>query len=345
MREHLDLIQQWQQNSTRFAIATVMKTWGSSPRPTGSVMLIAEDSTIAGSVSGGCIEGQVTEIALEILKGTSGARLIEFGVTDDEAWTVGLSCGGKVEVLIELCPGLSQDQDERDAWGELIECLTTHSPCVYVTEVLDDMARHAVVDPDGGVTGSKINNNLIGMAQESYTERATRALEAEGNRVLLHVHPRKSRILIIGAAHITSHLVQLGYHFEMDSYIIDPRGFFTESTTFPVAPKEIIESYPSEVLGNFDLDPYTYAVILSHDPKIDDDALRVLLRSDVAYIGALGSKRTHAKRVARLQEGGFSDDEIARINAPIGMDINARGAAEIALSIISEIVRVKNINR
>ena len=124
--------------------------------------------------------------------------------------------------------------------------------------------------------------------------------------------------------------------------MIDPRGVFAHKSKFPQAPDQLIDQYPAEVLNDFTLDAYTYAVVLSHDPKIDDNALHILLPSDIAYIGALGSKKTHAKRVKRLQEAGFSDEAIARIHAPIGLDINAKTPKEIALAIMGEIIGVKN---
>ena len=149
-------------------------------------------------------------------------------------------------------------------------------------------------------------------------------------------------MIIIGAAHITADLVQLGHEFDFETIVIDPRGIFAKNTTFAVKPDRISEKYPSEVLNDFELDPYTYAVILSHDPKIDDNALQILLRSKVAYIGALGSRKTHEKRTARLKLAGFTDQEISHIEAPIGIDINAQGAKEIALSIMGAVIKAKN---
>lgn len=147
---------------------------------------------------------------------------------------------------------------------------------------------------------------------------------------------------MIGAAHITVDLVQLAKLYGFETIVIDPRGAFSGNMQFPVKPDVILEKYPSEVLEDLKPDVYTYAVILSHDPKIDDNALEILLRSKVAYIGALGSRKTHEKRARRLKQKGFTDGEIARIEAPIGMDINAQGAREIALSIMGSIIKVKN---
>ena len=148
--------------------------------------------------------------------------------------------------------------------------------------------------------------------------------------------------MIVGAAHITADLVELGHFFGFRTIVIDPRGAFAQKTQFQVPPDQLIEAYPSEVLEGFPLDAYTFCAVLSHDPKIDDNALEILLPSDVAYIGALGSRKTHAKRVQRLTERGISDELINRIQSPIGVDIHAKSAREIALSVMGAIVAVKN---
>jgi xanthine dehydrogenase accessory factor len=149
-------------------------------------------------------------------------------------------------------------------------------------------------------------------------------------------------MLIIGAAHITADLIHLSNYYGFESIVIDPREAFADKTSFDDPPSKIIKAYPSEVLEQFKLDQSTYAVILSHDPKIDDNALHILLKENVAYIGALGSKKTHAKRMERLKEAGFSESDIKRIHAPIGLSINAKTPREIALSIMGQIIEVKN---
>ncbi|MEM1121104.1 MAG: XdhC family protein, partial [Bacteroidota bacterium] len=152
----------------------------------------------------------------------------------------------------------------------------------------------------------------------------------------------KSQLLIIGAAHITVDLVTLGKMYGFETIVIDPRGIFTNKTQFTTPPDQLYEKYPAEVLPDYDLDAHTYAVVLSHDPKIDDNALHILLKSDVAYIGALGSRKTQAKRVARLQEAGFDDATIAKIHSPVGLAIKAKTPKEIALSIMAELILTKN---
>ncbi len=339
MKDLLETITIWTNKNKPFAIATVIQTWGSSPRPVGSTMLIAEDMEMAGSVSGGCVEGAVIKAALPLIKNGVGQRLA-YGVTDEDAWAVGLSCGGKMQVFAERFLAFDERAEERAAWERLHSCLEKNEPCVLLTKTMGGQSAHTVVSPDGKTTGQPISDELKNETLRAYKERKNQVI-GEG-QYFAQVFPRKSQMLIIGAAHITVDLVNLAGMYGFETVVIDPRGVFAKKTQFPNPPDQLLEKYPSEVLNDFTLDAYTYAVILSHDPKIDDNALHILLKSDVAYIGALGSRKTHAKRVARLQAAGFSEDEIVRVHAPIGVDIKAKTPAEIALSVMGEIIKVKN---
>jgi xanthine dehydrogenase accessory factor len=323
-------IDQWKKAGKKIALARVIQTWGSSPRPVGSCMLISSDLEMAGSVSGGCVEGAVLREAQRVFE-TGESKRLAYGVSDDDAWAVGLSCGGKIQVFI-------QPWDE--SWGSVLhECLSSNSGCVLITELVDGKGVN-VLFRDDSVDG--LPPSVEQQAAEAYAQRAHRSV-AEGSKAyFLHVFPPRSKVIIIGAAHITADLVQMAHDFDFETIVIDPRGTFARNTSFPVKPDHMHENYPSEVMGSMKLDPYTYAVILSHDPKIDDDALQVLLRSPVAYIGALGSRKNHDKRIVRLKEKGFTESEISRIDAPIGVDIHALGAKEIALSIMGAIIRAKN---
>ena len=192
------------------------------------------------------------------------------------------------------------------------------------------------------VLGDNIPEALLKEARQAYDERSHKSVEYEGRSYFIQLFPRKAQLFIIGAAHITVDLVSIANRFDFETIVIDPRGYFAQNTTFKDAPYQLIEKYPSEVLNSFQLDAYTFAAILSHDPKIDDDALALLLPSKTAYIGALGSRKTHAKRTARLLERGIEQEQIDKIKAPIGIDINARSAKEIALAIMAQIIEVRN---
>ena len=224
-----------------------------------------------------------------------------------------------------------------------MEALDQQESCVWLTRLEDGPGWHACVLADGSVHGREISEELKAESLRALRERKSQLIEREGEvPVFARVYPRRSQMLIIGAAHITADLVDLGKTFDFETIVIDPRGVFARKTQFLTPPDQVFEEYPAEVLPQFKLDAYTYAVILSHDPKIDDNALHLLLPSEAAYIGALGSRRTHAKRIARLQEAGFSEEAIGRIAAPVGLNINAKTPREIALSIMGQIIQVQN---
>ena len=341
MKDQLNIISTWFEEKKSFAIATVIQTWGSSPRPVGSTMLISKDMEMAGSVSGGCVEGAVVKATMQLIENGTAQRLT-FGVTDEDAWEVGLSCGGKMQVFAERFLAFDERPEEQAAWQRLNDCLRNDRPCVLVTRLQDGQGWHSVITPDGTAFGEHTPDGLVQEALRSYRERNSQVVEYLEVSYFAQVFPRRSQMLIIGAAHITVDLVQLASMYDFETVVIDPRGIFSNKTQFSLPPDRIFEKYPAEVLPDFTLDAYTYAVVLSHDPKIDDNALHILLRSEVGYIGALGSKKTHEKRVNRLRNAGFSEEEIARIHAPIGVDIHAKTPKEIALSIMGEIIRVKN---
>lgn len=333
MKEYQRQVQQWWREGKKVALARVIQTWGSSPRPVGSCLFISSDGDMLGSVSGGCVEGAVVKVAKLILESGQAKRL-HYGISDDDAWAVGLSCGGKLDVFI-------QPWHDDHIVKELTHRLDNNEGCTLVTNMSGAVASNTLFF-DLKIQGTEIPDELELMIRESYSHRTSRTITQPDADYFAHVFPPHSKMLIIGAAHITADLVKLAREFDFETIVIDPRKAFAENTTFSVQPDKIFHAYTSEVLHEMKLDAYTYAVILSHDPKIDDDALKILLRSDVAYIGALGSKKNHEKRSKRLQEAGFSETEIARINAPIGVDIHAQGAKEIALSIMGAVIKAKN---
>ena len=338
MKELFPTLEQWTKQSKPFAIARVIKTWGSAPRPVGSAMIVSEDMEIAGSVSGGCVEGAVIKAASPIIASGVSQKLA-YGVTDEEAWSVGLSCGGKIQVFLEKFWAFPEK--DKAVWEKMETCFKQNEGFILITKIANELGDRLLVLPNGQFIGRE-NEALIKEGLRAYGERKNQVINFEEQDYFIQVFPRKSQLLIIGAAHITVDLIDLANKYDFETIVIDPRGFFVDKTQFLTTPNQLITKYPSEVLDQFKLDAYSYAVVLSHDPKIDDNALHVLLRSDIGYIGALGSKRTHAKRVSRLTEAGFSEDEISLIYAPIGMDINAKTPREIALSIMGEIIKVKN---
>ena len=341
MKELLPTMEPWIEAGKSFAIATVIQTWGSSPRPVGSALIVSETGEMAGSVSGGCVEGAVLKAVMPLIEAGTVRRL-DFGVTDEDAWAVGLSCGGKMQVLAERFPAFDARPAERAAWERLRRCLHENEGCIWLTRLEEGEGAHSLLLSDGQSVGQTLPDVLVSAGLRVYQEGKNQVVEDEGTAWFAQVFPRKSQLLIIGAAHITVHLLQLAQLFDFETVVIDPRGFFANKTQFAVPPDQLFDAYPAEVLPDFTLDAYSFAVVLSHDPKIDDNALHMLLRSEVAYIGALGSRRTHEKRIGRLREAGFTEAEIARIHPPVGVAINARTPREIALSVMGEIIAVKN---
>ena len=338
MNEYLKVLEDWLANKKNMAFARVIKTWGSSPRPVGSIMLINEDGKMAGSVSGGCVEGAVVKKASEVLQGEQSIKLT-YGVSDEDAWSVGLSCGGSIQVFLEQVDLLSSP-----VWRSLLEHVRNNQSAILISSLEDGANTTALITEAGEVLGDPISAPLRNAAQKAYDERTHKSIELEGKEYFIQLFPRKTQLFIIGAAHITIDLVSIASQFGFETVVIDPRGYFAQNTTFVESPSQLIEKYPSEVLGDFPLDAYSFAAILSHDPKIDDNALEILLPSKVAYIGALGSRKTHAKRTARLLEKGVPQEQIDRIKAPIGININARSAREIALAIMAQVIEAKNAN-
>jgi xanthine dehydrogenase accessory factor len=357
MQEFLPKINEFVAKNQKFATATVTSTWGSAPRPIGSMMLIGEDGTMSGSVSGGCVEGAVVRLAKDVLAKNTPI-LVNFGVSDDEAWSVGLSCGGSIEVYVE--PFLAFE--EPDMWEILRGCLEDNTGAILLTKLSNSKTERLLVLPDSNevicdVANESVfteaelisddvllrNDFLCNNALEAYQQRKTKKLEtANQDKWFAHVFPPKHKLIIIGAAHITVDLVHLAHYFGFETRVIDPRGIFATKTDFPTPPNELHVDWPAEILPDLTLDAYTYVVLLTHDPKIDDQALHLLLRSKVAYIGALGSKKTHEKRLKRLAEAGFTPEECEKINAPVGVNINAKSAREIAVSIIGALIKAKN---
>ena len=341
MQALLPTLEKWIASQIPFVSATVIKTWGSAPRPVGSMLLVSESEEMVGSVSGGCVEGAIIKASKRILESRQ-PELLKFGVSNEEAWTVGLTCGGTIHVWVEPFFAFDERQSEKTIWPVLQDLITESKGALLLTDMNETNSGHLLIKADGTVLGSLPVNGLKEEAFRAYQERKSQTIEWEGSTYFARVFAPKSKMLIIGAAHITTDLVRLAKIFGFETIVIDPRRTFAEKTVFPIAPDQLLDQWPAEVLGQFELDAFTYAVLLSHDPKIDDQAIHLLLPSKIAYIGALGGRKSQEKRRQRLLKTGFSEDEIARIHGPIGVDINAQSAGEIALSIMAEIIKIKN---
>jgi xanthine dehydrogenase accessory factor len=315
MRDVMDDVKSWLSAGDPVAVATVISTWGSAPRPAGSRMAISQSGKIAGSVSGGCLEGEVFEQAQEILKGNP-AKLFHYGVSDDLAWTVGLSCGGEVDVLIEpLAP----------VHRELMMALEAERPVVLKTDV-------------GERPGARI---LLTPADPNVPHLLDRENPVRQDGVFLEPFPRPPELYIFGGSHVAIPLTRLASAIGFRVTVVDARSKFADRERFPEA-QRVIHAWPDEILKDLPMDGSTYVVILTHDPKFDDPTITAALKGRPRYIGAIGSKKTHRDRVARLTAAGVSPAEISRVHAPIGLDLGAQTAEETALAILSQMVAVRH---
>ena len=312
----------WLARDGRVAIATVVDTWGSAPVPVGGQMAVAADGNFQGSVSGGCIEGEVILEAEDILA-SGQPKTLTFGVADETAWRAGLPCGGQVQVFVERIEARNGGADLLDravAAGE------TRRGLVVRTHLAD--GRKEVFE--------RSDENLPQDIAERFHTAKSQLKETPDGAVFLHALVPPARILVIGATHIGQILTQLARLAAYEVIVVDPRTAFASADRFPDV--NLLTEWPQDALPKLGLDPYTAVVALAHVGHIDDEALKLAVQSDCLYIGALGSSRNHAKRVERLKAAGITDAQMARIKAPIGLDIGAQTPAEVAISIMGEIV-------
>lgn len=337
MRDISFQVNQWLTEQKHVAIATVVKTWGSAPRQAGAKLAMTPPYEMAGSVSGGCVEGAVLEKAAESLSDDM-PRLLHFGVADETAWEVGLACGGEMDVYVEpLDPELFEAMRSRTDSNTLYAMITVIQGQALGTKVLVDVEgiAYAVGDPDALDT-------LTAAAFSALIGGNTQKTTCGDYEVLIEVVHPSPHLVVIGGAHIAIALTQMAQLLGFRVSLIDPRSAFASAERFPHLVNHIYHVYPNKILPTLGLDEHSYVVILSHDPKIDDPALRLALESNAPYIGVLSSRKTHTQRVARLTETGITPEQLARINTPIGLDIGAKSPEEIAVSIMVEILSVKN---
>jgi xanthine dehydrogenase accessory factor len=341
MRDVIADIDRWRGGGKDIALATVLHTWGSAPRGVGAKMALTREGEIAGSVSGGCVEAAVVDAGLRVLE-TGAPQLLRFGVGDDTAWSVGLACGGTIEVFVER---LHAALYEPLRWAVLED-----RPAALATIVRGEAAllgRKLLCDGDA-VLGS-----LEGDRDQPVVEQARAAL-AEGRcrrfrigaspdapEVFVDVlHPAPT-LVVVGGVHIAIALTAIARTLGYRTIVVDPRPAFGSQARFPHVDL-LLHEWPEEALGRLALNSSTAVAVLTHDPKLDDPALRAALPSPAFYIGALGSRATQAKRRQRLLEAGLGEAQLARLHAPIGLDLGGRAPEEIALAVMAQIVAARN---
>jgi xanthine dehydrogenase accessory factor len=326
MYELIEPLQNWQASRLRMAMATVVQTWGSSPRVVGSKMLINQDGAFSGSVSGGCVENAVIETALTVLADHQ-PQVLHFGVADESAWEVGLACGGQIRVLVQALPmGIAQNiltaLHQRQAFVLLSKLAPTPAPSPTYLSI--PVSTHIAEFPP--VIQHTLSSTVTSLQIDDY---------------FVDVVLPPSRLLVIGGGHISIALIRLANTLGFETVLIDPRRAFASAERFPHAYR-IVHEWPDTALANLQVDTSTAIAALTHDPKLDDPGVKIALQSPAFYVGALGSTKTQAARRERLLAEGLLPSQLDRLHAPIGLNLGGRSAEEIALAILAEIVAVRN---
>ena len=318
MREILQELDRWRAAGDRIAIATVVATRRSAPRPIGSKLAVSEGGELAGSVSGGCVESEVVEAAGEVLAGGE-PRLLTFGISDDLALSVGLPCGGEIDVWVS--------EPDPELLGRLADVAREERRAVVFTD-LDDGSERLVLDGDDPVADDVIRGGH------------SKVVELRGRRVFADVFGPPPRLLVYGAVDTADALCAAARGLGWHTIVADARGRFATRERLPNA-HEVIVAWPDETLAQVQPDHATAVVVLTHDDKFDIPMLVGTLTTDAYYIGALGSRRNQERRRERLLEAGVDESALDRISGPAGLDIGAHTPAETALSMLAEIMAVR----
>ena len=325
----------WLASSQPVAIATVVRISGSAPRPLGATLVAQAEEKIAGSVSNGCVESAVYEEAMAVLK-DGRARVVNYGISDEFAFTVGLSCGGSIDVLVEPVGALHR---------AALEAVRSERPALLVRVVApaDRAGTVAVLTEDRAEGWSpelaELKVGALAALGEGRSRTVTARLGERDATVFLEAIAMPPLLAIVGATHVGQALAHLAKAVGYRVVVLDPREALANAERFPGM--EIVAAWPQEGLATLRFGPSSAIAILAHDDKFDHPALVAALRSAAGYVGAIGSRTTNEKRIAWLRSQGVADRDIARIHAPIGLDIGATSVEEIALAILAEIVAVR----
>jgi len=335
MLDILSDLDRWQGDGKNIALATVIQTWGSSPRRAGARMALASDGQFSGSVSGGCVENAVVEAGIESLK-TNQPQLLHFGVADETAWEVGLACGGSIDVFVNPL--------DKSLFEELHAVIENEQQAVTATVIRgpdEILGREILIREDGhriGTIGSQWDVTILELANEALSRGISQRVSlSESVEIFMDVILPPPTLIIVGGVHIAMTLVSLAKTLNYRTIVIDPRKAWGSRERFPNVDR-LIQAWPEEAFGQIQINRSTAIAMLTHDPKLDDPALKIALSSSAFYVGALGSKTTNAKRRERLLIDGINESQLARLHAPIGLDIRAQSPEEIALAIMAEVV-------
>jgi xanthine dehydrogenase accessory factor len=352
VRDVLTELTRWWREGHPVGMATVVGTWRSAPRPAGAIMLVGPDGTAVGSVSGGCVEGAVYELCQQAVE-TGAPKLQRYGVSDDDAFEVGLTCGGIIDLWVERV-----DQVVFPELNAVAQSIETAEPVAVVTCIEgppDRLGRRLVVWPDrrAGSLGSVRLDDAVADDSRGLLAGGRTGIvhyghdgERRGDELALFVasHAPRPRMLVFGAIDFAAAVARVGAFLGYQVTVCDARSVFATPKRFPDA-DEVVVDWPHRYLtGEVDagrVDARTVVCVLTHDPKFDVPVLEVALREPFAYVGAMGSRRTHDDRMKRLREAGVPEDALARLASPIGLDLGARTPEETAVSIAAEIIAAR----
>jgi xanthine dehydrogenase accessory factor len=353
VRDIIDPIVKWWQAGDTFGLATVVRTFSSAPREPGAALAVSGGGEVVGSVSGGCVEGAVYELAGEVA--ASGQPVLQtYGISDNDAFAVGLTCGGIIDIFVE-----SVDRENFPELGDIAAAVRSDEP-VAVATVIDGPgkigARRVIrpADDQGrpapGTLGSgdrldqAVDDDARGMLAQGVTSVRRYGPDGERRRDELGVFVQSfapaPRMLVFGAIDFAAAVARAGKFLGYRVTVCDARPVFATAARFPDA-DEVVTDWPHRYLSRITVDERTVICVLTHDPKFDVPLLEVALRTPAAYIGAMGSRRTHDDRLARLREVGLTEDELARLRSPIGLDLGARTPEETAVAIAAELIQLR----
>ena len=324
-RDILTHVSEWASAGHNIALAFVLKTWGSAPRPVGRLLAICDNGEFQGSVSGGCVENAVIEEAQTIMR-TGVPRTLTYGVADETAWELGLPCGGTIEILALKVSDRA-----------LIQRLAQPEPAVFIANSLTGLC--AIFGEDAWQGTLPQDSILVETALPLLASGEVMITDHSGGALLLRPFTHPYRLMIVGAVHIAQPLAEMARLTGFDVMVIDPRQGYATTERFPNT--ELVLEWPDTALTRLKANARTAIVTLSHDVKLDDPALQASLASPAFYIGALGSRRNHAKRLERLADQGFTEKSLARIQAPVGLDLGGNSPGEIALSVMAAITAAR----
>lgn len=344
MREIIDEIEPWFKNGEPFALATVTRTWSSAPRPVGTAMAVSQSGEVVGSVSGGCVEGAIYEAAQQVLK-TRKSQCVTYGVSDDNAFSVGLTCGGTIEIFIQYI-----DQNSFPNFELVANAIKEEQPIAIATLIQgqDQIGDRIVFDKKevhGTLDSAVLDHSVIEDGRGLLDQGKTRTIKLGKNgerrmdelSIFVESYAPAPRMIVFGAIDFAAAVVRVGKLLGYHVTVCDARGLFATKRRFPEA-DEIVVAWPHKYLPTVAVDERTVLCVLTHDPKFDVPVLEIALRTNAGYIGAMGSRRTHLDRLARLREAGLTESELLRLRSPIGLDIGARTPEETAISIAAEII-------